>query len=164
MDRPSPFSDHDADVGKRAITGFLAGALGFVICGFVLIPLWLYWPFQVEASAAIGATFVSIAAGFGYAVAFGVITATGLEASGRTWVAAIALGLVIGVLVGLAVRSSMLYSCSLGTGPQPEWCSEKETPFLRPIVPVYGLAGAALAGVLHLAAMLRLGERVPRLD
>lgn len=136
---------------RRGAAGCLAIPVGFILFALVLTPLWAYWLFQAESSASTGPTLLSLLAGVFYSVLFGVAAGAGLPV--RWWVAVVltALGIVIGLGFASLVRSAMLESCLLGTGPQPDWCSQEDPAYLSRIPNAYGIAGGLLGLLLYMA-------------
>ena len=136
---------------RSGAAGCLAIPVGFILSGLVLTPLWAYWLFQAESAVSAGPTLLSLVGGAFYAAFFGVAAAAGLPV--RWWVAIslIALGVVIGLGFASLVRATMLESCLLGTGPQPDWCSQQDPAYLRPIPYAYGIAGGLLGLLLYMA-------------
>lgn len=151
--------NQERDPVRSFVGGCLASPVGFTLSSFVLIPLWFYWPFSIESSAAIGPTLLSLGAGIVYALVSGVVTAAGVPRRGSSALALVGLGVVVGVAIGVGVRDAMLDSCLMGTGPQPDWCADRDAPYLALILPTYAAACGVLGLALWLAGALRLGQR-----
>ncbi len=146
---------------RRGAAGCLAIPVGFILSALVLTPLWAYWLFQAESSVSTGPTLLSLLGGALYAVLFGVAAGAGLPV--RWWVAfgLTALGIAIGLGFASLVRTAMLESCLLGSGPQPDWCSQDDPAYLSPIAYAYGIAGGLLGLLLYMAGGVGTKLRSP---